>query len=346
MIAVRPVTNVLLTCVGRRNYLVRYFEEALAGRGEVFGADASPDAAGLRETHRAFVVPTVDEVGYVDHLLHLCRDHKVRLLISLNDLELPVLAERAADFHAIGTIPVVSSPGVIELCFDKWATYSFLRDHGIQVPRTFLTLKEADAALERGQISFPLIIKPRWGTASIGIDFPQDREELEMTYTLLRKRLSRTILGQLHKADPNRCVLIQEMLPGQEYNLDIINDLKGQTVAALVKRKLTMRAGETERALALRHEELEAVGMKVGQAVGHVGNLDCDVFHTDQGFFVIDLNPRFGGGYPFSHVAGANLPAALIAWALDEVPDPRWFQIQTSTLATKCDKIVVVRQEK
>jgi len=141
--------------------------------------------------------------------------------------------------------------------------------------------------------------------------------------------------------EPERNVMIQEFLRGQEYGLDIVCDLEGQYVTTFVKRKITMRAGETDRAETVDRPDIEAVGECIARQLGHVGNLDCDVFDTPNGLFVLEMNPRFGGGYPFSHIAGANIPAALIAWANHETPSPAWLKVRPGVRSAKCDRIVV-----
>lgn len=334
--------NVLLTCAGRRNYLVDYFRRALAGRGFVLAADASSDAPALQEADRGFLVPAVSAPGYVDALLDICRRHEVGLVCSLNDLELPLLARNRERFQAAGALPVVSSPEVIELCFDKWATYRFLRRLGIGSPETYATLEEARGALDRGELSFPLVMKPRWGTASIGIDYPASPEELELCWRLGRMRLMRTFLSAASSADPEHALLIQERLRGEEYGLDIVNDLAGNHVATFAKRKLAMRAGETDRAVTVEHPLLGTIGRTIGEALRHVGNLDCDVFVDGDRCWVLELNPRFGGGYPFSHAAGANVPAALLAWALGRSPDPGWLKVRPAVASAKCDRLVPI----
>jgi carbamoyl-phosphate synthase large subunit len=333
--------NVLLTCAGRRNYLVGYFREALAGRGQVFAADVNPDAAALQESDLGFAVPPVADPQYVDALIAICQRHRVGLLIPLSDLELPFLAGERDRFADIGTRAVISSPRVIDLCWDKWASFDFLRRCHLAAPATFLDLAEARQALRAGEVQFPLVVKPRWGTASIGICCTEDEEDLAAAYRLLGRHLSRTSLAQAGAADPARSILVQEHLEGQEHGLDVINDLNGDYVATLVRRKLAMRAGETERAVTVASEELETAGRTIGQQLGHVGLLDCDVFVGEKGVVVLEMNPRFGGGYPFSHVAGANLPACLVAWARGERLDPGWLSVQPNVTASKCDRLVV-----
>jgi carbamoyl-phosphate synthase large subunit len=105
-----------------------------------------------------------------------------------------------------------------------------------------------------------------------------------------------------------------------------------------------MRAGETDSAVTVSNERLEALGETLGRSLGHLGNLDCDVFLNAEGAWVLELNPRFGGGYPFSHVAGANLPAALIAWARGEAPDPRWLRPEVGVVSSKFSRLMLIRQ--
>jgi carbamoyl-phosphate synthase large subunit len=333
--------NVLLTCAGRRNYLIGYFRQALAGRGEILAADANPAAAALQEADRAFQLPAVADPDYIPRLRSLCRDNGVRLLLSLNDLELPLLALHREQFLADGTIPVVARPEVVDLCFDKWATCRFLQSLGVPVPRTYSSLAQARVALEQGELSFPLVVKPRWGTASIGIDYPHSLKELELTMELGRLRLSRTFLAQVSATDAEHALLIQERLTGEEYGLDVVNDLQGSYQTTFSRRKLSMRCGETDQAVTTAHPALESLGRQLGQALGHVGNLDCDVFVDQDGSIqVLELNPRFGGGYPFSHTAGADVPAALLAWAAGEPAEPAWLRIAPGIAAAKCDRLV------
>lgn len=334
--------NVLLTCAGRRNYLVRYFQEALSGRGRVFAADASADAPALRQADRCFVLPPLNHAAYIDALLTLCRRNRVLLLISLNDLELPLLARHSARFREAGTIPVISSPDVIDTCFDKWRNFNFLKASDLEAPKTYLSLTDAREALEQHDIDFPLVVKPRWGTASIGVEYCDDEEELELSYRLAKKRLPRTFLREINATDFERSVLVQKRLCGQEYGLDVVNDLEGNYVCTFVKQKLAMRAGETDRAIIVKNECLVMLGSVIGQKLGHIGVLDCDVMVTEGGCHVLDMNPRFGGGYPFSHMAGANLPAALLAWANRETPDADWLRVEPEIKASKCDELVVV----
>lgn len=332
--------NVLLTCAGRRNYLVQFFREALGGEGKIFAADASPHAPALREADEAFVLPRLDDPNYLDQLLAVCQERRVDLLIPLNDYELPLLARHRNCFRAIGTLPVISSPAVIETCYDKWRAFRFLEANGIPTARTYRSLDTARDDLVTGAIAFPLVVKPRWGSGSCGIEQVRESDELDLAYALAMKRHACSLPVAMRAAD--QAILVQEWLDGEEYGLDVINDLDGQYAGTLAKRKLLMRSGETDRAITVCHAGLERLGARLSGALGHIGNLDCDLFVSGEICAVLEMNPRFGGGYPFAHAAGANLPAALIAWARGETPDPAWLTLTPHLIAAKCDRIVAM----
>jgi carbamoyl-phosphate synthase large subunit len=332
--------NVLLTCVGRRTPVVAAFKDAVKGHERVLACDSSADAPALGEAHDGFVVPPIDDERYIDALVRICGENQVGLLVPALEPELALLAKHHQRFLEVGTRPVVSSADVVAICYDKLATDRFLESCGLSVPHTFDSLDAAREAVAEGKASFPLIVKPRWGVSSIGTHEVHDDEELDLALRLTQKQIARTLLGGISATDPARCVLIQERLPGQEFGLDVVNDLDGRNVCAFAKRKLRMWAGQTDRAVSVDHPRLEALGRLIGEKLGHVGLLDCDVFATEQDAWVIDLNPRLGGGYPFSHSAGANYPAALLAWAKGEVPDPRWLRIRPGVTTSRCDRFI------
>ncbi len=333
--------NILFTCAGRRNYLVDYFRSALGPKsGRILAADASHTSPAVQEADRAFLLPYVNDPSYLPKLLDLCEKEEVTAIISLNDLELPLLSSHKKVFEQAGTAILVSDPGVIDVCFDKWKTDRFFSRLGIRSPATWLTLDEAKSAVSGGELSFPVVVKPRWGTASIGIEFPEDMRELELSYELVRRKLMRTFLSDVSSTDEQRSVLIQQYLPGKEYGLDIINDLQGNYQATIVKQKLAMRAGETDKAVVVDSPELVSIGKAIGTELRHIVNLDCDFFEHNGAFYGLEMNPRFGGGYPFSHVAGLDLPAAIVSWLdADPVADDV-FSVHFETLAAKCDRLV------
>lgn len=333
--------NVLITCAGRRSYEIAAFRQAVGAGGRVLACDADPNAPAIRMADEAFVVPPIEAPDYVDELLRLCREHEIGLVVPAFEPELPVLSARRAEFEALRTTLLVSTPEVIATCYDKVKTAAFLADCGIRSPRTYLSLDGALTALRGGELAYPVMVKPRFGVSSIGNHFADDEEELRFFVRQCRKQIAATFLASSSAADPETAVLVQEALVGDEYGLDIVNDLDGQYACTFVKRKLRMRAGQTDRAATVDDPRLVALGERIGRGLGHRGILDCDLFIDREGVCVIDLNPRFGGGYPFSHLAGANIPAALLAWAEGREPDPAWLRVTSNVTIARYDQFIV-----
>lgn len=311
----------------------------------MFACDSCADAPALQKADKAFIVPHIGHEEYIDALLAICDDHQIGLLVPALEPELLLLAEHRARFLAIGTVPLVSSPQIVTTCYDKLATFRFLSDCGLGIPHTFDTFNAARMALSRGDITFPLVVKPRWGVSSIGMQFAEDEKELELSCKLTKKQIERSFLAEISATDSRRSILIQERLLGEEYGMDVINDLNGSYVCTFIRRKIRMWAGQTDRAVTVRDDRLEMIGQLIGEKLHHVGILDCDMFVTDHGCYVIDINPRIGGGYPYSHIAGANLPAALIAWANGQQADPAWLRIEPNVAASRCDSFVVTNRK-
>lgn len=332
--------NILFTCAGRRTYLLRYFKEQLAGDGLIVGADLQLSAPALTAADVKLQVPRVYDPSYIDCILKICRDYSISLLVSLNDLELPILAREKACFEEVGTRLLLSSPEVIDICFDKYRTANFLRENGLPVPPTYVSLADAVSALEGGDITFPLVIKPRWGSGSIGIEYVKCMEELAETYAALHKKVKETILADASVGDDY--ILIQQKLCGQEYGLDIMNDFEGRNHGVSVKRKLAMRAGETDKACTVDNPALRRMGTEIASALHHVGNLDVDVMEHDGCLYVLEMNPRFGGGFPFSYEAGVNFPLAIIKWLRGEQVDDDILVPQYGRTFAKCDYLVDV----
>lgn len=304
--------NLLFTCAGRRTYLLKYFKENLGDDGLVVATDMQLTAPALTAADIKVQVPAVYAPDYIDRTLEICREYSIDAVISLNDLELPILARNRARFEETGARLIVSSPEVIEICFDKYRTASYVKSLGLDTPATFKSLEKAEKALDDGILSFPLVLKPRWGSGSIGIEFVSDRQRLMEVYSLLVNKIKTSILSNASEGD--EYILIQEKIDGQEYGMDVMNDLDGNHRAVAVKKKLAMRAGETDKAQTVDHPEIARIGRTLGENLRHTGNLDVDVFEREGKYYVLELNPRFGGGFPFSYEAGVNFPAAIIEW--------------------------------
>ena len=333
--------NILFTCAGRRTYLLKYFKENLSEGDNIVATDMQLSAPALQAADVKIQVPAVYDPKYIDITLSICKEQKIDALLCLNDLELPILSENKARFEALGVKVIVSDPEVIDIAFDKYKTAQWVESLGLNAPKTYVTLASAKEALDKGDIAFPLFMKPRWGSGSIGLETIDDMEELDIYYHLLMKKIKKTILATASVGD--EYIMIQEKLTGKEFGLDVMNDLQGNNVAVSVKQKLAMRAGETDKAITVDIPEVREMGATIGRNLKHIGNLDVDIMQRANGdYCVLELNPRFGGGYPFSYEAGVNMPKAIIQWVKGETVDASILQPKYGKMLAKNDYLVEV----
>jgi carbamoyl-phosphate synthase large subunit len=295
--------NLLLSCIGRRGYLAHWFREALGGDGLIVGTSNTRWTAGLAACDRAAIMPDVRSEAYVPTLLELCQAEGITGLLSFFDPDVDAIAGARDRFLEMGIIPVVPSAPVSAIALDKLATREFLDVHGFEAPKTFASLDAARLALEEGKVVLPLVVKPRYGFRSRDVFVARDEAELSVFAAYA----------------PD--MIMQERLTGEEHSLDVLNDLDGRVLSVVVKRKVLMRAGETDQAETIAHPAALTLGERLGRELGHVGPLDVDLFIDGDRLTVLELNTRFGGAYPASHMAGADFPRKIVAMLRGERVD-------------------------
>jgi len=314
--------RVLLSSVGRRGYLVKYFKEALAKDGEVWGGDVKKYAPAFQYCDHSVLMPKVTEPHYIDHLLQLCRRHKIDMVVPLIDPELEVLAVRRERFYEAGIMAVISPIKTVQVGFDKYLTYQFGKEHDIAVPETVITIQDALRLLSEGRLDWPMVVKPRKGSASMNITYCENEKQLQNAF------------------DSCPQPMIQEYLEGTEYGYDILADKNYQPLSVYCKEKLAMRAGETDQAVSTNEPELIALGLKIARSLELFGPMDVDVKISDGAPKLLEINPRFGGGYPCSHLGGANFCAKLIAMCKNETLDPDLNSCPAGIYMLKQDEII------
>ena len=310
--------NVLITSVGRRAYMVEYFKKALGENGKVFVSNSDDNTVAFERADDYVITPLIYDEKYIPFLLQYCKRNSIDFLISLFDMDLLILARNKHLFENIGTKVIVSDESVVEICNDKWKTYLFLSEHNFLTPKTFIKIENVIEALKKGLITYPIIVKPRFGCGSIGIDIAYDDDDLFFLEKKIKRKINTSYL-KYESSSTNDCVLFQEFIKGQEYGIDVINDLDGNYRNAIFKKKIAMRAGETD--IAQIEEMPVSITNEIerlGKLTKHIANMDVDVIVVDEKPNIIEMNARFGGGYPFSHMAGCDLPKAIIYWLKKE----------------------------
>jgi len=340
-------TNILVSSAGRRNYLVGWFREALASNaleGNVIVADADPFAPSQVQADLFISIPSIGSDEYLPALLKICATHQVTFAVSVNDFELSAWSRLdRSEFLDMGTRLICLRAEAQAEVEDKYAMSPSLGGHDILVPPTYLGEDVLESPDLRERLGESIVIKNRYGSGSSGLTFAtQDTldQDLEEAATVVRDRLGALIPD---RSAALQSLAVQPRIHGVEYGMDVVSNFTEEFAAVLVRRKIGMRGGETDQATSEPAERFTALGAKIAAAIPHVGLIDTDVIEDADGrLWLIDINPRFGGGYPFSHLAGADVPAAYVGWSRGLDSDASLLEYKSDVVAAKYLGVAVV----
>lgn len=281
--------NILVLSVGTRNKVVQYFKKAVGSTGKVVVTDMSELAPAVYEADKFYKVPRMTEPSYIDVIFDICRKEQIQAVLTLIDPELSLLAKYKADFAALGVTVVGSSYELCERALDKMDMYNWLAKRGYACAKSYTDKEAFYADEEVGKAAYPVFVKPVRGSASIAISKVYDKETVELLFA--------------HSDG----LMIQEFLDGQEIGADVYIDMiSGEVVSIFTKKKIVMRAGETDKAVSFKDEKLFALIENFVKESGWRGQIDIDIFDVNGTYYISEVNPRFGGGYPHAYECGCD----------------------------------------
>ena len=281
--------NILILAAGTRNKIVQYFKRTWDDVGTVVATDASKLGPAIYDADKYYIVPPITEPAYIDKILEICKKEQIKGVLSLIDPELSLLAANEEKFKAVGATIIGSSYDLCEMALDKMQMYEWLKTHGYNCARSWMDKDEFYKAVDAGKVSYPVFVKPYRGSASISISKVYDKETVDLLFA--------------HEDD----LMIQEFLDGQEIGADVYIDLiSGEVVSIFTKKKIKMRAGETDKAVSFKDEKLFQLIEKFAKEAGYKGQIDIDIFEIGGTYYISEVNPRFGGGYPHAYESGCD----------------------------------------
>lgn len=283
--------NILILSCGTRNKIVQYFRRAIGNSGIVVATDMQKTAPALYEADKQYIVPRITTDGYIDIILDICKKEKINGVLSLIDPELSLLAKNEDKFRDFGVKVIGSSYELCELSLDKYSMYHWLVEHNYNCAKTFIDFEE----FKQKTMEYPVFVKPIRGSASIAIAQAVD------------ERTARFLFEQ------NENMMIQEFLNGQEIGVDVYIDMiSGEVVSIFAKKKLLMKAGETDKAISFKDDKLFSLVVQFVLEAGFRGQVDIDIFDVNGKYYISEVNPRFGGGYPHAYEAGVDHIALIL----------------------------------
>lgn len=285
--------NIIITSAGQRVALVRDFKETLVrfyAEAKVFTTDMNPELApAAYVSDGCFEVLRVTDENYISQLLDICKKNEIGMIVPTIDTELLVLAENKKLFNDNDIIVCVSDLDFIKVCRDKRNTGDFLEKHNIRVPK----------AVDKYNPTFPLFAKPYDGSLSTNLHYIKNAEEL-----------TQDILD-----DPK--LLFMEYIDKEtykEYTIDMYYGTDNCVKCIVPRERIKIRAGEINKGRTVKCPLMDYIKERLDKIEGCIGCICIQVFFNPltEDVVGIEINPRFGGGYPQSYVAGGNYPEMLI----------------------------------
>lgn len=287
------MNNILITSAGQRVSLVKAFQreiKKLNTENKVYTVDLNPVLAPACIVSDGYKqIGKVTDSQYVDNLLKICLEWDIKIIIPTIDTELCTLAKNNQLFINQGITPVISSFDFVKKCRDKREINQFFVDNKIDIPKL----------INKNNPRFPLFVKPYDGSASKGSFLIKDASELTKCC------LNNPKLMFMEYIDPALY---------EEFTVDAYYD-RHNTLKCLVPRKrIFVRAGEVNKGVTQKNELIDFIKNRLSKIDGATGCLTMQFFFNPENKHVIgiEINPRFGGGYPLSYLAGANFPKFII----------------------------------
>ncbi|MFL6353878.1 MAG: ATP-grasp domain-containing protein [Bryobacteraceae bacterium] len=291
--------NILISSAGRRVSLMNCFRESLSElgiSGRVIAVDATPYSAAVQLADDFYLVPRCTDPNFIPEIQQICEQEQVHLVVPTIDPELPAYAAAREQFRKQGTAIAISSPDTVRICNNKILTHEWLVAQGVPVPKQ--AAPEVVLADSRDWL-LPLVVKPIDGSGSLGVRTVTSFGELA---ALVSK---------------SNGVIVQECIQGAEYTINVFLDREGRCLCAVPHFRMEVRGGEVSKGVTVKSREMMHLADTIVESMpGACAALNVQCFSTAAGDLkVIEINARFGGGYPLAHRAGAP----MTTWLIEEI---------------------------
>ena len=282
--------NILFCSVGRRCELLKDFRKTMGSTGNIVVTDLSIYAPAAYFADKFYQVPRIDDPGYISMILDICRKEEINAVTTCIDPEIMLLAEHRAEFAEIGVEVLAPYEDTARICFDKFKMYQYLTSKRIKTVLTYGDLESFCKAEKAGEICFPVFVKPRQGSGSVGA----------------RKVSNMVALVEAMEQDPS--LIIQEYM-GDAVDMDAdiyIDTISHKPVALFSKRKLETKIGGASKTISFKDHKLVDFVCNALNAFRFNGPIDMDLWYRNGEYYLSEVNPRFGGAYLHAYGAGVD----------------------------------------
>ena len=288
--------NILISCPGRMVEVVDALKKEFAKAG--FGVIATGNSIRIPALHaadQAYVVPSIDDGDYIPSLLEICRHNNVAAILSLLNKDVLKISQAISEFRDLGVIPIMVDNAVARLCCDKFSFYEFMVAHGFKCAKTFNSLANFAAAHDRGEIEFPVFVKPVDGEGSRRAAKCHTMDELSKIMFL------------------HDDLIVQEFLDGPQYDIDVYIDFINQKMISIfAKENLSMLNGTSNKVVSVNDPRIFSLSEQLLKQLGAVGPMNIEMFKVNDDYYVNEINPRLEASYPVAYACGVGFGPLIV----------------------------------
>ena len=317
--------NLLFCSAGRRNTLLKDIRKSLDGSFGIIATDLSPVAPALFEADKAFLVPRIDAPDYFETILKICKQNEVKAITTLIDPEIELLAAHREELLSEGVLPLCPSKQTAHLCFNKYEMFRHLSNNHVRTVLTYDSLESFKEGLDKGEISFPVFMKPVSGSGSVGVGKVDNWEEAVEKFN-----------------DHRFTYIIQELMTGGDCDADVYVDcFSHKPVAIFSKRKIESRIGGASKTISFKDQKLFAFVEEVCSVLELSGPCDMDFFFKDGDYYLSEINPRFGGAYLHAYGAGVDFVKLIMKNIQGKTNQPHIGNYDEDVIMMMYDAVVI-----
>jgi len=287
--------NFLFCSVGRRGELIKDFKLSLDKDSKIIATDCINTAPALYFADKQYIVPKITDKRYIPMILEICKKENINAITTFIDPEIELLAENRQFFEEIGVEVLAPYTETAKLCFDKYEMYKYLIQNNIRTVRTYGEFYSFDSDYKNGICKFPVFVKPRTGSGSVGARRVDNYDQLRFI------------------CNNDKDLIIQEFMDGDDLDADIyIDTISHKPVSIFTKRKLETKIGGANKTISFKDKKLFDT---IEEIVAHFkfnGPINMDFFYKDGEYYLSEINPRFGGGYLHAFGCGVNFIKLII----------------------------------
>ena len=282
--------NILFCSVGRRCELLKDFKRTLGDKVKIVATDVDDTAPALYFADKSYIVPRIDDENYLSTILDICRVEEIQTVTTLIDPEISVLAMHRSSFAEIGVEVLAPYDETANICLDKFKMYNYLQLKGIKTVRTYENLDSFTEDFDAKKIFFPVFVKPRKGSGSVGARIIDNYKDLTKACN-----------------DTPELIIQEYMNDCLDLDADVyVDTISHMPVAVFAKKKLSTKIGGANKTISFKDESLFKFIKEIVREFRFNGPIDMDFFFKDGVYYLSEINPRFGGAYLHAYGAGVD----------------------------------------